>query len=70
MNRSRIYEVRIEGMISDRWSDWFEGLEIQPTSTEQETLIKGELPDQAALLGVLSKIHSLNLKIVSVVRVI
>ncbi len=69
MNRSRIYEVRIEGLISDRWSDWFEGFIIQPTSTEKETVLKGELPDQAALLGILSKIHSLNLKIVSVVRV-
>ena len=70
MNKIRTYEVRIEGVISDQWSDWFEGLVIQPPSTEPETILKGELPDQAALLGVLSKIHSLNLKIVSVVRVI
>lgn len=69
MNNSRTYELRIEGVLSDRWSDWFEGLIIQPTSTEIDTVLKGELADQAALLGILSKIHSLNLKIISVVRV-
>ena len=68
MNKPRVYEVRVEGLISDTWSGWFEGLTIQQTS-EQDTILKGELADQAALLGILSKLHGLNLKIVSVTRI-
>ena len=67
MNKPRVYEIRIEGLISDHWSEWFEALTIQPALDEETTLI-GELSDQAALLGVLAKIHSLNLKIIAVTR--
>ena len=68
MNKPRLYEFCIEGQLSDRWSEWFEGLTIQPDASDDVTILKGVLPDQAALLGVLSKIHSLNLKIISVNR--
>lgn len=67
MNRPRVYEIRIDGLIPDTWSGWLEGLAIEP-AFDGETMLKGELPDQAALLGVLSKIHSLNLKIIAVTR--
>jgi hypothetical protein len=60
------YEIRIAGELADHWSDWFEGLSIQP-ATDSETILRGQLQDQSALLGVLNKIHGLNLKIVSVV---
>lgn len=68
MNKPRLYEFRIEGQLSDHWSEWFEGMTIQPNPQQDETIMKGVLPDQAALLGVLTKIHSLNLKIISVNR--
>lgn len=68
MNKPRLYEIRIEGLIMDNWSDWFEGL-IAQQAGDQETVLKGELADQAALLGVLVKIHSLNLKIIAVTRI-
>ena len=58
------YNIQIEGVISDRWSGWFEGLTVHQVA-ENETELKGELADQAALLGVLAKIHNLNLKIIS-----
>ena len=67
MNKPRVYEIRIEGLISNHWSGWFEDLTIKQAS-EEETILNGELTDQAALLGVLSKIHSLNLKIINVTR--
>ena len=68
MNTSHIYEIRIDGLVSGDWSSWFGGLTIQPAS-DTETIMTGALADQAALLGILSKIHSLNLKISSVVRI-
>ena len=61
------YEIRIEGLITEQWSDWFEGLAIQ-NHANQTTTISGFLADQAALFGLLTKIHALNLTIISVRR--
>jgi len=68
MDRPCIYNIRIEGTISDRWSDWFEGLAIRNVSGG-ETELSGSLSDQAALFGVLNKIHALNLRLISVKRI-
>jgi hypothetical protein len=65
MNQPHIYQIHIEGMISDSWSEWLDGLVIESPSND-ETVIRGLLFDQAALLGVLTKIHALNLAIISV----
>jgi|WetSurMetagenome_2_1015567.scaffolds.fasta_scaffold679981_2 hypothetical protein len=61
------YEIRVEGCIADRWSDWFDGLAIcnQPNG---DTTLSGSIRDQAALLGMLNKIQALNLVLVSVNR--
>ncbi len=62
-----IYEIRVEGHISDRWSDWFEDLQIN-NEPDGETKLSGLLNDQSALFGVLNKIHALNLVLISVKR--
>ena len=67
MNKPCIYEIRVRGTLTERWSAWFEGMELQPAS-EGETILRGPLIDQAALFGVLSKIHSLNLELISVAQ--
>lgn len=67
MDRPYHYEIRVEGHLTDRWTGWFEGLAIQNES-EDETTLSGILCDQAALFGILSKIHALNLTLVSVNR--
>ena len=67
MNNMYIYEIRVEGHLTDRWSDWFEGLVIHNDSNG-ETILSGPLSDQSALLGVLNKIQALNLTFISVNR--
>lgn len=67
MDMLYIYEVRVEGLLTDRWSDWFQGLAIRVEGDGTTTLC-GPLPDQAALLGVLNKLQALNLSLVSVIR--
>jgi hypothetical protein len=67
MDRPSLYEIRIEGQLTDRWSEWFEGLAIR-TDSNGETTLSGPLIDQAALFGVLTKIHALNLILISVSR--
>jgi hypothetical protein len=61
------YEIRVEGHLADRWSDWFEGLVIR-TDPNGETTLNGPLIDQAALFGVLAKVHNLNLTLIAVCR--
>ena len=67
MDRARVYEIRVEGQLTERWSDWFDGLSLK-NDENGETIMIGSLADQAALFGVLSKIHALNLILVSVSR--
>ncbi len=65
MNDPLIYEIRVEGHLTDGWSDWFEGLMID-NDPNGETTLRGLLSDQAALLGILNKIQALNLTLISV----
>ena len=67
MDKSCIYRIRVEGHLADRWSDWFEGLAIH-NDLNGETTLSGSVTDQAALFGVLNKIHALNLALISVNR--
>lgn len=67
MDAPRVYEIRVEGHLTDRWSDWFDGLTICNDPHDEVTLT-GLLTDQAALFGVLTKIHDLNLVLISVRR--
>ena len=61
------YEIRVEGILGERWTAWFEGLQVSSEGTE--TLISGPLTDQAALHGVLVKIGDLGMRLISVHRV-
>lgn len=62
-----VYEITIRGIIGDEWSGWFDGMTITP-QTGGETLLFGPVVDQAALYGLLCKIHSLGLPLLSVRR--
>ena len=65
MNKPYVYEIRVEDCISEHWSDWFEGLTIH-NDPNGETVLSGPFVDQSALIGTLTKIHSLNLTLISV----
>jgi hypothetical protein len=67
MDQACFYEIRIEGQLTERWSDWFGGLTLE-VEANGETTLRGPLPDQAALLGVLTQLHALNLTLISVRR--
>ncbi len=58
-------EIRVKGQLSDEWSDWFEDLEMRYLENG-EMVLSGAIPDQAALMGILNKLHRLNLTILSV----
>jgi hypothetical protein len=66
------YEIWVSERLDPHWSQWFESLEIDPIpagSSQAGTILRGCLPDQAALFGVLSQVRNLNLTLIEVRRI-
>jgi hypothetical protein len=61
------YEIRVQGHLDQRWSEWFDGLTIS-YDTDDNTLLRGPLVDEAALHGVLIKVRDLALPLLAVSR--
>jgi hypothetical protein len=61
------YEIRIKGRLSDSLSGAFE--DFTAAVRPAETVMRGELRDQAELHGVLERIQSLGLELIEVRRV-
>jgi hypothetical protein len=66
------YEIRVPGRLDESWSEWFEGMTITverggdgPTITT----LTGVVADEAALQGMLDRLYSLGLRLLSVVRI-
>lgn len=65
--KAQLYEIRFSGHLDSTRAQTFNGLEmIQDPSGE--TVLTGEIVDQAALHGVLSRIRDLGLPLLSVNR--
>jgi hypothetical protein len=59
------YQFRLKGHLDKGWATWLSNLSIEhrPDGT---TLITGQIADQAALYGFLSRIRDLGLPLLSV----
>jgi hypothetical protein len=68
VKNSTVYQIRVQGHLEDEWSDWFDGMNITHLENS-ETLLAGPVADQSALFGLLIKINSLNLTLLSVQNV-
>lgn len=60
-----LFEIHVKGQLHSRWSEWLEGLEMEPRENGEMVLF-GPIADQAALLGILNKLSYLNLALLSV----
>ena len=63
-----VYQIRLKGHLGRHWTDWFEGLTIT-LEANGDTLLTGPVVDQAALYGLLKKVRSLGLPLLSVNRI-
>lgn len=63
---SNWHQIIIRGQLDSDWSRWFDGMEIRYDERDRATVLSGDIADQAALLGVLNKIHGLGLSLVAV----
>ena len=57
-------EICIKGHLDKEWSKWLGGLTVTHTESGQ-TILAGSIRDQAATYGVLDKLNSLGLRLVS-----
>jgi hypothetical protein len=61
------YEILVKGILSDQWTDWFDGMDLR-TDGEGNTILTGRVVDQAALYGLLDKCRDLGLTLLSFTR--
>jgi hypothetical protein len=65
MTEPESYEIRIQGHLENRWSAWFDGMELVLLD-DGSTLIRGQVTDQAALHGLIQKVRDLGLPLLSI----
>lgn len=63
-----VYQIRVKGHLGVEWVDWFEGFAITQEDSDDSLLI-GQVVDQAALFGLIRKVRDLGIPLVSINRV-
>lgn len=58
-------EIHIEGRLDSLWADWLDGFSLSYAG-ENETVLTGQVTDQAALYGLIAKLRDLGVKLLSV----
>lgn len=66
---SEVYEIKLQGHLDAKWSEWFYGMTITHESDGATTLY-GPLPDQTVLHSVLDRIRDMNLPLLSVNQIL
>lgn len=59
-----IYQIRIQGHLSDYWEEWFGSLRLE-NKPDGEAVLTGAL-DQAGLYGVMNQIQAFGLTLLSI----
>ena len=68
LDRPATYQIKVPGHLDESWSDWADGMTITVESEGEDppvTTLTGTV-DQAALHGLLRRLYSLGLPLVSV----
>ena len=60
-----IYQIRLKEQLDQHWSAWLGGL-MMIHEANGETVLTGEIVDQAALHGLLTKVRDLQLTLISI----
>lgn len=63
------YEIRTQGRIDERWSDWFDEGVSFVHEADGTTVIRCPALDQAGLHGLLAKVRDLGLPLISVTSI-
>jgi hypothetical protein len=66
------YRICVSGRLNATWAGYFEEMVISETIDTYSTILTtltGELPDQAAVQGVLQKLYNLGFPLIAVERI-
>ena len=63
------YEIKIQGHLDTKWSEWFYGLTITH-KPDGATTLSGPLPDQIVLHSVLDRLRDMNLPLLSLKQIV
>jgi hypothetical protein len=60
-----LYEIRVKGRLSnERWTSWFDDLTV--STARGESILRGSVPDHAALYGLIGRLRDLAVPLVAV----
>ena len=59
----RLYRIRLKGHLEKSWAEWFGGMSF--SYEEDSTILEGDIADNSSLFSILTRIHDLNLTIIS-----
>jgi hypothetical protein len=68
LDQPATYQIKVPGELDESWSDWIQGMTIAVEREGEDppvTILTGTV-DQAALHGVLRRLYSLGLPLISV----
>ncbi|MDO9087230.1 MAG: hypothetical protein Q7U53_13570 [Anaerolineaceae bacterium] len=57
-------KIQVKGLLDPSWADWFDDMEIclDPSG---DTVLMGNLPDKSAVYGMVSRLSSLGITLIS-----
>lgn len=67
-----MYQIEVQGRLDADRADWFDGMRLRTHTTalgRAITVLVGPVADQAALHGILNRIHALGLTLLHVKRI-
>ncbi len=61
-DRPATYRIRVQGWVGERWAEWVNGMTMVRHGDDSEpvTTLTRTVADQAALLGLLTKLYNLG----------
>ncbi len=67
-DRPATYHILVQGWVGERWADWVNGMAMVRHGGDDEpvTTLTGTVADQAALLGLLTKLYNLGFVLLEV----
>jgi len=68
-NKSEIYLIKVQAYLDTKWAEWFYGMDMT-YGRDGVTTLKGPLPDQTVLHSILDRIRDMNLKLISVNKIV
>jgi hypothetical protein len=72
LDQSARYCIHVQGKLGKNWASYFEEMDIvilEDMDRNPITILTGEMPDQAALQGVLQKLYNLGFPLISAKKI-